>query len=73
MTPRALQIIQPNGKSRTSYEFYDIVLNDPLRFFQGNPFQAFTPRGWEKVVDDAPTAASRPARRHSTVDSDIRH
>jgi hypothetical protein len=62
MTPRGLQIILPNGKSRTSYEFYDVVLNDPLRFFQGSPFQAFTPRGWQKVVEDAPTAqAGRPA------------
>jgi len=54
MIPKALQILQPNGKSRTSYEFYDIVLNDPLRLFQGNPFQAYTPRGWQKVVEDAP-------------------
>jgi TIGR03009 family protein len=62
MTPKALQIILPNGKSRTSYEFYDIVLNDPLRFFQGSPFQAFVPRGWQKVDGDAPTAqAGRPA------------
>ena len=62
MTPKALQIVLPNGKSRTSYEFYDIVLNDPLRFFQGSPFQAFTPRGWQKIVEDAPTAqAGRPA------------
>lgn len=53
MTPKALQILQPNGKSRTSYEFYDIVLNDPLRLFQGNPFQAFTPRGWQMIVDDS--------------------
>ncbi len=53
MTPKALQIIQPNGKSHTSYEFYDAVFNDPLRLFQGNPFQAYTPRGWEKIVDDA--------------------
>jgi TIGR03009 family protein len=53
MVPRALQIFQPNGKSKTSYEFYNIVTNDPLKFFQGNPFQAYTPRGWEKIVDDA--------------------
>jgi len=31
----------------------EAVFNDPLHFFQGNPFQAYTPRGWEKIVDDA--------------------
>ena len=61
MTPKALQIFQPNGKSHTSYVFYDVVFNDPLHFFQGNPFQAYTPRGWEKIVDDAATQqAGRP-------------
>ena len=61
MTPRGLQILQPNGKSHTSYEFYDAVFNDPLRLFQGDPFRAYTPRGWEKIVDDASTQqAGRP-------------
>ncbi|MGW8257419.1 MAG: TIGR03009 domain-containing protein, partial [Thermoguttaceae bacterium] len=62
MTPKALQLYLPNGKARASYEFYDIVVNDPLRVFQGNPFQAFTPRGWQKVVDEQPAAqAGRPS------------
>ena len=61
MLPQGLQIFQPNGKSRTSYSFYDIVLNDPLRLFHGNPFQAYTPRGWQKIVEDAPAKqAGRP-------------
>jgi TIGR03009 family protein len=50
MTPKALQIIQPNGKNYYSYEFFDSVVNDRLRIFQGNPFQAYTPRGWQKVA-----------------------
>jgi TIGR03009 family protein len=61
MTPKALQIFQPNGKSRTSYEFFNIVPNDPLKFFQGNPFQAYTPRGWEKITDE--TATQQQAER----------
>jgi TIGR03009 family protein len=62
MNPKALQIYQPNGKSRTSYEFYDIKINDPLWLLQGNPFQAFTPRGWQKIIEEAPaTQAGRPA------------
>ena len=61
MTPRGLQILQPNGKSHASYEFYDAVFNDSLRLFQGDPFRAYTPRGWEKIVDDASTQqAGRP-------------
>jgi TIGR03009 family protein len=62
MTPNALQILQPNGKSHTSYMFYDVVFNDQLIFFKGNPFQAYTPRGWEKIVEDAAAQqAGRPA------------
>jgi TIGR03009 family protein len=61
MAPKALQIFQPNGKNHTSYVFYDVVFNDPLRLFQGNPFQAYTPRGWEKIMKDAsPQQAGRP-------------
>ncbi len=61
MTPNCLEIYQPNGKSHTSYAFFEVVINDPLKFFQGNPFQAYTPRGWEKIVDDAATQqAGRP-------------
>jgi TIGR03009 family protein len=64
MTPNALQILQPNGKSHTSYIFYGVVFNDPLRFFQGNPFQPYTPRGWEKIVDDsAQQQAGRPGAK----------
>ena len=62
MTPKGLEMYQPNGKSHTSYWFIDAVFNDPLHFFQGNPFQAYTPRGWEKIVDDAPAQqAGRPS------------
>ena len=61
MTPKGLQIIQPNRKSKSSYVFYGVVVNDPLSFFHGNPFQPYTPRGWEKIVDDASSQqAGRP-------------
>lgn len=59
MTPKALQVIQPNGKNYYSYEFFDTVVNDRLRIFQGNPFQVFTPHGWERVVDP-PQGATPP-------------
>jgi hypothetical protein len=66
MEPYALKIIQPNAKDSTTYRFFDIVVNDPLRLFKGDPFRAFTPLGWQRIVQPAqpaqPTAqANRPA------------
>jgi hypothetical protein len=45
------------------YQFYDVVVNDPLRLFKGDPFRAYTPLGWQKIVEEppAPAQASRPA------------
>lgn len=63
MTPFGLMLVQPNEKDRTSYQFYDIVVNDPLRLFKGDPFRPFTPLGWQKIVEEPPAApqqASRP-------------
>lgn len=56
MSPFALEILQPNGKDYTRYQFYDIVVNDSWRLFKGDPFQAFTPPGWQKLVEPAPSA-----------------
>jgi TIGR03009 family protein len=61
MTPKFMEIYQPNRKTHSTYGFYAVVINDPLNFFHGNPFQPFTPRGWEKIVDDpAAQQAGRP-------------
>jgi hypothetical protein len=54
MTPKALQLILPNGKNYYSYVFFETVVNDRLRLFQGNPFQAYTPRGWQRVTEPLP-------------------
>ena len=63
MSPYALKLVQPNGKDYTTYQFYNIVLNDPLRLFKGDPFRAYVPLGWQMVPDAAPPAsqARRPA------------
>jgi TIGR03009 family protein len=61
MVPFALRVVQPNGKDFTTYQFYDIVVNDPLRLFQGDPFRAYTPLGWQKIVEEPPPPAQ--ARR----------
>lgn len=62
MLPFALQVYSPNGKSHTVYRFYNIVLNNPLRILNiNNPFQASTPWGWKKTVEEprAPAQAGR--------------
>lgn len=53
--PLGLHIYLPNGKNHTAYQFHDVVTNDPLRFFKGDPFRASTPFGWKKIVEEAPT------------------
>jgi TIGR03009 family protein len=59
MEPNALQIIQPNEKDYTSYKFSEIVINDPLRLFKGDPFRAYTPLGWRRIVEPAPGTQAR--------------
>lgn len=59
MKPFGLEILQPNDKDFTRYQFYDAVVNDPLRLFKSDPFRPFTPLGWQKIVEEAPTAQAR--------------
>ncbi|MBN1396127.1 MAG: hypothetical protein JW959_13980 [Pirellulales bacterium] len=62
MTPFALRIVEPNGKDYRVYQFYDIVVNDPLKFFKGDPFRPHTPTGWRLMPDRTPSSqAGRPA------------
>ncbi len=62
MTPFALKLIQPNAKDNVVYQFYEVVVNDPLRMFQGNPFRAVQPLGWKSIVEEPQSAqAQRPA------------
>ena len=62
MTPFALQLYLPNGKTRLSYVFQDIVVNPLLtNFLQRNPFHVTTPTGWQRLVERAqPSQAGRP-------------
>ncbi len=59
MEPYALNLIQPNGKDKLAYVFYDVVINDPLRMFRGNPFRANTPSGWKSLVEEPASAQVR--------------
>jgi len=63
MTPFGLMLVEPNGKDYKTYQFYDIVVNDPLRLFKGDPFRPHTPLGWMRLVEEAPdsTQARQPA------------
>jgi len=61
MQPSALQIILPNGKSRTVYQFHSPRMNvknllDPLGVFENNWLHPRVPPGWKKVVEEAPQA-----------------
>lgn len=57
MQPNAMRVVAPNRKNKTTYSFFDTVVNDPLRFFKGDPFQASLPLGWQKVVNNPQPAA----------------
>ena len=59
MKPHALKLIQPNAKDCVAYVFFDVVVNDPLRMFRGNPFRASLPSGWRSIVEEAPGAQAR--------------
>ena len=50
LLPDAIQIIEPNGKNREVYKFEDVVVNRPLRVFEGNPFKPSLPLGWRAEV-----------------------
>ena len=63
MSPFALRLIQPNKKDFITYQFYEIVENNAWRMFQGDPFRPFTPLGWQKVVEEAPTPPPTQANR----------
>lgn len=63
MTPLGLVLVQPNNKDHTSYFFYDVVINDPLRLFKGDPYRASTPSGWKKIVEETPQAAAQARRQ----------
>ena len=57
MAPYALNLVQPNKKDRIAYQFYNIVVNDPLRLFKGDPFRAGLLPGWQKIIEEPPPAA----------------
>ena len=62
MLPSALEIMLPNGKNRTVHQFEDRVVNG-LRDKFFDQFTPTLPRGWKKIVENAPPAAAQGARR----------
>jgi TIGR03009 family protein len=52
MEPYGLRLVQPNGKDFIVYVFYEIVVNDPLRMFRGDPFRPITPSGWQSIIEE---------------------
>ncbi len=62
MSPKAMRLVAPGGNNYYSYQFFDIIQNDPLRFLTGDPFKATLPRGWRYEVRE-PEAQSPPQPR----------
>jgi len=50
MTPFGMDIYLPNGRNHSAYQFFNMVINDPLRILKANPFRVAAPRGWQTVV-----------------------
>ena len=64
MTPFGMDIYSPNGRNHSAYQFYGVVINDPLRFFKGDPFRVSAPRDWQTIVKPvaAPQVSSNTLR-----------
>ncbi len=72
LLPYAIQLHEPNGKSRKSYAFRDPLVNDNLQIFKKFFEVPRTPLGWERIVEEAgvaeaasPPAESRPQPRQA--------
>jgi hypothetical protein len=48
--PSALRIVQPDGKNKQDYQFYNISKNNPLAVLMAVFDAPRTPFGWTKVV-----------------------
>ena len=70
MAPFALKLIQPNEKDYTVYEFFEIVMNDPMPkiFRGGDPFRPPTPFGWQKIVEEPQGRSPAAAERRATIE-----
>jgi len=60
MSPVALKIEQPNGTNRTVYAFFDCQINKKTSLrTAGDPFYPNIPFGWQRIVEEPPTAQAR--------------
>lgn len=65
LLPYAIQLHEPNGKSRKSYAFRDPIVNDNLQIFKKFFEVPRTPLGWERIVEDVGTAEPPAAQTES--------
>jgi TIGR03009 family protein len=55
ITPKALQLALPGGKNFTSYEFFEVVVNNPVIVWKADPFKAVLPdKTWQKITEPFP-------------------
>ncbi|MGA2030655.1 MAG: TIGR03009 domain-containing protein [Thermoguttaceae bacterium] len=60
MTPFAVQIDEPSGKTRKVFQFDKVVINSRWRLLEGDPFRVSVPYGWKRYRNQIlPVQASR--------------
>lgn len=67
LLPYAIQIIAPNKKDRTAYQFDNPVVNQRFRIFGGNWAHPSVPFGWKTVVEEAPRLPAQANRSPTTT------
>lgn len=56
----AIELLSPNGKSKTVHGFSNVVINDRFNFIRGADFEGDLPRGWTRVVNPEGTPGAQP-------------
>lgn len=61
LLPYAIQLHEPNGRSRKSYAFHEPLVNDSWQVFKKFFEAPRTPLGWERVVEEVGAAEPGPS------------
>ncbi len=56
----AIELLSPNGKSKTVHQFNNVVINDRFNFIRGSDFEGDLPRGWTRIVNPDGTPGAPP-------------
>ena len=65
MLPFAIQLFEPGGKTHTTYQLSNVVVNPRFRFLEGDWFHPSKPLfdlGWQTILDDVPASPAQASR-----------